>query len=554
MAYSYTNLKRTWFFLIQSTFTSFISFLVLFILAGCSQDENENGIDLRLSTTKVTLDQDGKGQFVLSLNGEGEYELKIESQPEWLGLLSSSMMVNKSGLPVEISAIQNLPSGTYEGTIVLTTSGGGKATLLVEFNKLPTGLGISPSVLEFGYYEQERSFSVVNDGWEITNWEIVNTNPLIHVEPSSGSLNGKSSILVTVSIDRATLGNGIFDFKINVKDDKTQVVEQLIRINHYVEEKLLISGKVEDAEYNRVNDVLVFVTSNPNEIRKYDPKSGEITSLALNMPPNAISIDREGNFAAVGHNGRFSYIDLTTMLLVRMYDVTCDASDIILAPNEWVYVFQKDYQGVEFRCVKLEDGAETLSTGFSYYNSKAKLHPSGNYIYVANNGLTPSDFDKYDISNGPANFLYDSPYHGDFEFNGNIWIDEAGNRLFAKSRNVFDSTEEQSTDMRYDGVLEGNQMIATMDIHSQVGKLYAILETGDGYPKVPSNSIRRYNAEFLTYQSEIQLPGFIEETQDGIGRQNTSEGHFGFFNSSGTQFYVLLKDTNNESWAIITVD
>lgn len=555
MAFISADHNRISFGSLQFSVKFILSLFVLLHFLGCSEDESENRLQLVLSTPKVVLNESGRGEFQIALNGDGQDELNIESQPEWLNVSYASLIVSKSGIPIEISADLGLLSGRYVGSLVLTTTGGGRATLLVEYNKLATGLGISENILEFGYFEQEKSFYVENSGFQTLNWEIVNTNTLLQIEPSSGAINVGASTLVTVTIDRGALGNGTFDYTIRIKDSETQLVEQVIRINHFIEEKLLISGTVVDAEYDRINDVLVFVTSNPNEIRKYNPVSGEILSLALNMPPNAISIGQTGNFAAVGHNGRFSYIDLTTMQLERMYDVTCDANDIILAPNDWVYVFQKDYQGTEFRCVKLEDGAESLSAGgFNYYNSKAKLHPSGNYLYVANNGLSPSDFDKYDISSGPALYLYDSPYHGDFEFNGNIWIDEAGNRLFSKSRNVFDSTEEQSTDMRYDGVLEGNQMIAAMDIHSQVGKLYAILETGDGYPKVPSNSIRRYNAEFLTYQSEIQLPGFIEETQDGIGRQNASEGHFGFFNSSGTQFYILLKDTNNESWAIMIVD
>jgi len=186
-------------------------------------------------------------------------------------------------------------------------------------------------------------------------------------------------------------------------------------------------------------------------------------------------------------------------------------------------------------------------------------------LYVANNGLTPSDFDKYDITQGTATRLYDSPYHGDFDFAGNIWINESGDRLFARSRNVFDATENQATDIRYDGVLEGSQMIVAMDIHTAAKKLYAVLETGDGWPKIPGNTIGVYDVEFLTYQSAITLPGFLKGNEDEHPGFYESEGHFGFFNGNGSQFYSVVKTKSNydpydasdayfpDDWAIVTV-
>jgi len=546
------------------SFVHFLSLTFLFLLFfGCTQDEEEPEVELvelSVSTTKIILNENGLGEFILSLKGDDEYEMKSVLIPDWLNLLSESILVSSEGLRLEVKAISNLAAGDYEGIIELTTSGGGKAVIAVAYKKLATSLSISEDILDFGYFENEKTFSINNGDGPTFNWEIINTNPFIQYMPASGSLNSGNSTLVKVLIDRAVLTTKVTDLEIRINNDQPQSVAQQINIDFYKEEKLLISGKVIDAEYNRDKDSLIFVSTEPNEIRKYNSKSGETVALPLNMPPNCVSVSQDGNFAAVGHNGRFSYVDLTTMQLVLMYQVTCDVSDIVLAPNYWVYAFPAEYQGTAVRCVNLDNKLESLTEDWAVYgNEKAKLHPTGQYIYTANNGVTPSDFGKLDIREGVAKYLYDSKYHGEFEFAGNLWMNENGSRLFAKSRNAFDAAEDKTTDMLYDGALEGEQFITTMDIHTVAKKLYAILETGNGYPKIPDSYIRLYDSNFLTYKSQIKLPGFLKSIENGEGQLYDSEGHFGFFDASGSQFHLLVKrraaeeELSSEDWAIVSL-
>ncbi len=546
---------------------SLILFFILFIPLSCTTDENESEAGLQLSTSTLVLGENGRGEVVVSVAGKGTYTLDFTQIPEWLsvGYSNSDGSVTRNGLTLDIVADSSLLAGTYTGVITIVADGAGTISFTVDYNKQANNLAISEIGLDFGYLENELSFEVRNLGGQNFSWEIINTNSFITYEPSAGGLNSGGTTLVKATIDRGALSGDILNATVSVRSDIQQIIEQSVSINYFLEEKILLSGAVVDVEYDRINDVMIVVSTSPNQISKYDPKTGQITSLNLNMPPNCVSIGSNGTFAAVGHNARFSHVNLQTMQLEKMYEASCDASDIVLAPNNWVYVFQKEYQGSEFRCIRLSDGIETLSIGWGYYNSKAKLHPSGKYLYIANNGLSPSDFDKYDITDGTAARLYDSPYHGDFDFAGNIWINEGGDRLFARSRNVFDATEDQATDMRYDGVLEGSQMIAAMDIHTHAKKLYAILETGDGWPKIPSNTVSIYDSEYLTYQSNITLPGFLKGKEDEHPGFYDSEGHFGFFNRNGSQFYVVVKTKSNydpydasdpyspDDWAIVTV-
>ncbi|WP_339838336.1 hypothetical protein [uncultured Maribacter sp.] len=547
----------------------FLLFFIFLIPLSCTTEDDSSEVQLQISENSIVLNENGHGSIVISLSGKGEYTIDFIEIPDWfsLGFNDSEAKVSEGhSLELEVIAVSNLVPGEYTGTLVISAVGANSVSLLVTYEVLAANMNISKNTLDFGYFDNELEFEISNNNGPSLNWEIQNTNSFITYEPSSGNLTNGAFVLVKASLNRQVLTSDISDFIINVKSDLEQTIEQNINIDYFKEEKLLIDGSIVDAEYDRVNDILIFVSTSPNEIKKYDPKNGEISSLSLNMVPNCVAIAQDGKYAAVGHNGRISYIDIQNMQLAQFYEVTCDANDIVLASNNWVYVFQKDYQGSEFRCVSLETGMETLSEGWGYYNSKAKLHPSGDYLYVANNGLSPSDFMKYDITNGVGVFLYDSPYHGDFDFAGNIWINESGDKLFAKSRNVFDATNDQNTDMKYDGVLDGNQMIATMDVHTEKDKLYAILETGDGWPKIPGNVVNVYDSEFLTFRSQIVLPGFLKNDDEEHSDFYDSEGHFGFFNTSGSEFYVLVKTKSNynaydgsnqyfpDDWAIVTLE
>src|SRR5205823_14490036 len=80
-----------------------------------------------------------------------------------------------------------------------------------------------------------------------------------------------------------------------------------------------------------------------------------------------------------------------------------------------------------------------------------RLHPGGASIYTATNGLSPANIEKLNISGGTASYAYGSPYWGDYSICGNLWISENGARIYTACGNVFRSTADQATDMRYMG-------------------------------------------------------------------------------------------------------
>lgn len=423
---------------------------------------------------------------------------------------------------------------------------------------LTNSVSFDPPSLTFALLENSKSFTILNDGEVDYSWTLSYMAAELNVSPNSGFLSAGQSIEITVDIDRSGLETNIFEYELNFESDSQLEIAIPVTVDNFKEEKLLLQGTVVDASIDNLTDNIIAVYEQPNKLEIINTSTQEITSMDLVKRPTCISISPDGQHASVGHDGGFSYIDLNTQQLVRYYNVTTEASDIIDAGSGWVYVMPRTDQWERLRCINLESGVESESTGNSIRaNTTMKLHPSGDYIYGADNGLSPSDFEKYDIRNGVASYLYDSPYHGDFSFGGDIWIAEDGIRLFAGSRNVFLSSENQETDMTYNGKLDGEYSISTLDHSSASGRIATVFYGGNTWNGFPSNIVSIFEDEFLNLESEKTIPPFLVPDGMGSGTVYQSQGEIGMFNQSGTQFYLFVKAEQGSgllnNWALTTI-
>lgn len=290
-----------------------------------------------------------------------------------------------------------------------------------------------------------------------------------------------------------------------------------------------LSFGVTDAEFSKQLDRIVIVSASPNQLHIYDPSTNTDTSVALPLAPTSVSVGPDGTHAAVGYNAYVSYVNLETAKIDKTYSVTADVLDVVLAGNGYIYAFPKYDQWESIRCIEIATGLEKNTNDWAIYaGTKAKLHPSGKYMYGADNGLSPSDIEKYDIQNGSAQVLYDSPYHGDYPMGGDLWFSEDGLRIFVKSGYVFKSSEDQTQDMRYNGRLSGVNYIAGVDHSQEINQVAALVNDGQ--------KVNLYDYEFLSYQSSITLPSFV------VNNQNyAAYGKYIFFNNDGSHFYVITQ-------------
>jgi hypothetical protein len=93
-----------------------------------------------------------------------------------------------------------------------------------------------------------------------------------------------------------------------------------------------LSHKVVDAEYDKAMDKIVMVSANPDALHLYDPVTAIDQLVALSAPPLAVSVRPDGLYAAVGHDGWISYVNLSTLSVERVFPMSSDVHDLVLTP------------------------------------------------------------------------------------------------------------------------------------------------------------------------------------------------------------------------------
>jgi hypothetical protein len=311
-----------------------------------------------------------------------------------------------------------------------------------------------------------------------------------------------------------------------------------------------------DAEYSEALDRIVMISASPNQLHIYDGAS-RVETAAVDLPtvPTCISVGPDGNYAAVGHNAWVSYVNLRTATIEKTLPISIDVLDVVLAGNGYAYGFPRRDQWASIISLNLQTGAEAPGSGMSIYaGTLGKLHPGGKAMYGANNGLSPSDIEKYDIAAGRVAYLYDSPYHGDYAMCGDLWISKDGLRIFTRCGNVFRASEVRDQDMRYNGGLQGMHYLRSV-AHSLSGQRVAAIDAGTNYYQGESQAdtqVHFYDYEFLNYKGSVRLPRF-----QASGTSFGAHGRFVFASADGTRFYVVAQADSNSGflsdYAVTTV-
>lgn len=408
----------------------------------------------------------------------------------------------------------------------------------------------------YNYSDNIKTLQIKNPGFTPFTWNLSSGASFLQPNILNGILNEGETVDITLEVDRSDLFTQDYDVELLLENDLGETIIISVEIHNYREEKWLISGRIIDAEYDKNNEEIIVVSNFPNEIRKFDPLTNSIESLNLDNTPNCISISQDGQFAAVGHSEGFYYINLSSMTLVENYTEIGNTFDIVLAPNNWAYLFlEVPGSGSEkIQCVNLENGEVFESLGLTpHEETKAKLHPSGDYIYAVE-PISPTGIIKFDITGGVAQYLYEGPR----TLSNNlydIWISDDGNKIFLNDKTIFSSSSMQSEDISLLGELENEaNRLGTVDCSDN--KIFTISLPGNF--EVRSNKIRMYQKDDLSFIDEVIMPDFLYN--DNLnGKLFASQGYHGFFNSDGTKYYVLAtwrrgsSDPSNE-WAIITID
>lgn len=315
-------------------------------------------------------------------------------------------------------------------------------------------------------------------------------------------------------------------------------------------ERITLSHNVVDAEYSRQRDELVMVATEPsNHLYVYSLATGETRSVLLNKAPTSVSLSPDGQRVAIGHDALISVIDLPGAGLAdaapaTLLNVSTHVFDLVFDGNGSIHAFPLHDQWVSTHSVHIATNIERLGTGSLRAGSHARLHPSGDSIYAANNGLSPSDIEKWDITTGVATRLYDSPYHGQYGMCGNVWFNESGSRIFTRCGNTFNSSTQQASDMIYAGRLalaSDSHTVVWLD-HLQSRDELAVLETDEsncgqwGNPLNCHPRLGIFDGQFLEARAVHSLPRVVvnDTSYPQLGR-------FVFYSADGSRKLLLTE-------------
>jgi hypothetical protein len=261
----------------------------------------------------------------------------------------------------------------------------------------------------------------------------------------------------------------------------------------------------------------------------------------------------------VGHDALITHVTLATVGQatpdVKLLDVTADLGDVVLA-NGYVYGLPRVDQWVEMHSVAVatntQQKAGTLRAG-----SLGRALASGQYLYAANNGLSPSDFEKWDLRSGKAVRVGDSPYHGDYPICGNIWPSEDGTRLYTPCGATFRATTDPATDMTYAGTFDltragtGNGSGIVISLSHSAEKKEIVLVDGPSpyasdcnisatlYDPPCVSRLRFYDSDFLQLTGDFTLPPVTVD-----GTRYPHRGLFVFHDGSGDGRYLISRAMN----------
>ena len=520
------------------------------LLASCGKTPEEP--HLIVSADTLVFKGNQTCTLTVTTNNTERREFYAYSPCEWIRVNPTSGRVTE-GETVELTLTSYLedPLAVQEGTLFLTSAYDNKEVKLIG---LPDDYSsyLLTDRLFFPENVNDAIMRISNYGNTTLDYSISASTSFISLSHTSGQLATMQSASINVSIDREhllTVAHPALYVTIDGSVDTIPVV---------LEKKMMLPNDVVDAEYAKATDLLVYVSSDA-KLNIYHPDTQEISTVALSYVPTCVSISPDGTKAVVGHDAHATYIDLMTATILTVNDITCDAFDIVLTDDGWTYVFPREdqWENIHYINVTNNNALEGYSTRSIYAGTKARLHPSGKYLFDAE-PLSSASSEKFDIQDGEPRYITSSYYY-DHTVDGDLWFEENGERMFCRSGNVF-KTNDPHQDFAYNGsiALEGSYTsILWLDHLALRNEIYLVIQGYDwSYGMTYSPYVYVYNSDNLTYKTKFRIEDYVVNT-NGENNVYTPSPCYVFARSNGAELYVITKADDSgmaHGWAIQTID
>lgn len=310
----------------------------------------------------------------------------------------------------------------------------------------------------------------------------------------------------------------------------------------------ILGYNVIDAEYSKQTDKIILTSDHPDQLIIYSPSDKSERTVALVQKPVSLSVYPDGSYAAVGHDGLISYVNLKTATIEKVFEILTDANKLILAPNGYIYIYPRGNSSNFFN-LEISSGKITPTPTYSQAQIP-RLTNSWKYIY------TGGGFSfKWDIREGRAKLSRSFNSYTELNSCGNVWLSEDDRRIFSACGKAFLASEIPSEDGKPNGSLSQSQGGVQWVSHSAQRKLIAVIpntsQTTGGFEKAPDNNqIQFYDDAYLNFTGAVPLPPLVTNAGNTHGR-----GAFIFWNRNATGVFVILKSNESQNtWGITEVN
>ncbi len=256
-----------------------------------------------------------------------------------------------------------------------------------------------------------------------------------------------------------------------------------------------------DVAFDHPRDRVYLTDSEAKRLVQVDLQTGRITDEWLfDHWTDSMTITPDGSLLFVsllsrqhgspggGDEGWIVEIDLASGELTRTILIDGNPWDIVATDHGYVIVSPSYGHVRELHAYDVETGALT-GTSRASQRSNLSLHPSQNAVYLADQGVTPSDIERHDFDPRTGEFTArrDSPYHGGpFPMYGNVFAHPSGKYVITRGGGVYTSNPDSDRDMQFVRTLdfgwledvsfdEENQGLLTVGLDSSID--YYNLET-----------------------------------------------------------------------------
>lgn len=292
-----------------------------------------------------------------------------------------------------------------------------------------------------------------------------------------------------------------------------------------------------DAEYSVPLNRIVMVGSAPNQLYIYDPATQVNVTVNLPAPPLDLALSPSGLYAAVGHSGSISYVNLFSGVVERSYTIPGSARSLVVGAT-YLYVELEQGGSRQIRSVDLLSG--TLITTVSRNDSLlgARVHPRGDAIYTSGNPFTSGRLERLNLRDGlPVDGQGSTGYNGRLQVCGSNWVSADGESIFNGCGSVFWSSTSPNLELQYRGSVSDFTRIQSLWEFTGRNELAVIPGQVSQYSpsSLEDTEVQLFTKGTLRLAGRLALPSTVVN-----GVSHATRGRW-VFGDGGSELYVIAQ-------------